>query len=163
MNNIYLIGMPGCGKSTIGKIISKEINREFIDLDEYIIRCSGKSIEELFSVGEAHFRSVETECLKMVSDMDNLIVATGGGIIETAGNDEIMRNSGIVIFIHTTPEKIMENSSLDGRPLLAKNKNKVFELFDRRYEKYKSAAEYIVENMGDIKDTISKIKDLNCY
>lgn len=163
MNNIYLIGMPGCGKSTIGEIISKEINREFIDLDEYIIEYSGKSIEELFSDGEPHFRSVETECLKLVSDMNNLIVATGGGIIETSGNDEIMKNSGTVIFIHTTPEKIMENSSLDGRPLLAENKNRIFELFDRRYEKYKSSADYIVDNMGDIKDTISKIKDLNCY
>ena len=110
MNNIYLIGMPGCGKSTIGEIISKEINREFIDLDEYIIEYSGKSIEELFSDGEPHFRSVETECLKLVSNMNNLIVATGGGIIETSDNDQIMRNSGIVIFIHTTPEKIMENS-----------------------------------------------------
>lgn len=163
MNNIYLIGMPGCGKSTIGKIISKEINREFVDLDEYIIESSGKSIEELFSAGETHFRSVETECLKLVSNMNNLIVATGGGIIETSGNSQIMRNSGIVIFIHTTPEKIMENSSLDGRPLLAENKNRIFELFERRYEKYKSSADYIVDNMGDIKDTISKIKDLNCY
>lgn len=162
MKNIYLIGMPGCGKSTIGKSISKEINREFIDLDEYIVEQTGKSIAELFEVGESHFRTCETECLKKVSDMDNMIVATGGGIIETSGNDEIMRNSGTVIFIHTTLEKIMENSTLDERPLLAENKNRIFELFERRYEKYKSAADYIVDNMGDIKDTLNKIKDLNC-
>ncbi|MBQ6998385.1 MAG: shikimate kinase [Clostridia bacterium] len=162
MKNIYLIGMPGCGKSTIGKIISTEINRNFIDLDEYIVNQTGKSIAELFEVEENYFRACETVCLKKISDMDNMIVATGGGIIETPGNDEIMRSSGTVIFIHTTPEKIMENSSLHGRPLLAENKNRIFELFERRYEKYKSAADYIVDNMGDIKDALNKIKDLNC-
>ncbi len=166
MRNIYLIGMPGCGKSTIGKVISKEINREFLDLDEYIVEQSEKSIDDLFSVGESHFREAETQCLKQVGDMDNLIVATGGGIIETSGNDEIMKKSGTVIFIHTAPNKIIENSPLDGRPLLAENKNRIFELFEKRYGKYKSAADYIVDNMGDIEDTIKNILDiikgLNC-
>ncbi len=157
MNNVYLIGMPGCGKSTIGKIISKEINTRFIDLDAFIVEQTGKSIEELFEVGESYFRDCETACIEKVSMMDNLIVATGGGIIERPGNADIMRNSGTVVFIHTTPEKIMENSSLGGRPLLAGNKNRIFELFDRRFGKYKAAAHMTVDNMGCIEETVKNI------
>lgn len=157
MSNIYLIGMPGCGKSTIGRIISKEINMDFMDLDEFIVDQAGKSIAELFEVGESCFRDCETSCLKKISESDNMIIATGGGIVERHENHSIMQESGTVIFIHTTPEQIMKNSSLAGRPLLAGNKNRIFELFDRRFEKYKSAAHYIVDNMGSIDDTVENI------
>ena len=157
MKNIYLIGLPGCGKSTIGKIISPEIKTDFIDLDEYIVTASGKSIAELFEVGEDHFRKWETRCLCEVSALSNTVIATGGGIVERCENIPIMKESGKVVFIHTTPEKIMENSTLDGRPLLAKDKNRIFALFERRYEKYKSAADYIVDNMSTIEETVKNI------
>ncbi len=157
MSIIYLIGMPGCGKSTIGSIISGEINIKLIDLDEYIEEFTGKTIPALFKAGESHFRDMETQCLKLVSCMDNIIVATGGGIVERNENIAIMKNSGKVIFINTTPEQIMKNSSLDGRPLLAENKNRIFDLYDRRYEKYKNAADVIADNMGSIDDTVKYI------
>lgn len=158
MSNIYLIGMPGCGKSTIGKIISGEINMQFIDLDEYIVEQTGKSISELFEVGESYFRDCETECLMKASECaDNVIIATGGGIVERNVNSDIMKSNGKVVFIHTPPEQILANSALDGRPLLADNKNRIFELFERRYGKYQEFADYTVDNTGSIEETVADI------
>ena len=157
MSNIYLIGMPGCGKSTIGRIISGEINMNFVDLDEFITEDTGKTIAELFQNGEPYFRSIETECLKKISSMENLVVATGGGIVVTDGNADIMKKTGKVIFIHTLPEKIISNSPLDGRPLLAENKNKIFDLFKKRYNLYIDAADTVVDNTGSIDDAVEKI------
>lgn len=157
MKNIYLIGLPGCGKSTIGKIISSEMNMAFVDLDEYIVTASGKSISELFEVGEDFFREWETKCLREVLALSDTVVATGGGIVERDENTAVMKESGKVVYIHVTPERIMENSTLDGRPLLAKDKNRIFTLFERRFEKYKSAADYIVDNMSTIEETVKNI------
>lgn len=157
MKNIYLIGMPGCGKSTIGKIISGEINCDFIDLDAFITEDTGKAIDELFKMGESHFRSVETACLKKVSTRENLVVATGGGIIVTDGNADIMKKSGRVIFIDTPPDQIIKNSDLDGRPLLADNKDRIYELFEKRYALYLDAADVVVKNVGSIDEAVEKI------
>ena len=156
MKNIYLIGMPGCGKSTIGKIISGEINMDFVDLDDYIEKKASKTIPELFEIGEKHFREAESDALLKVSRMQNTIVATGGGIIVNEKNTEIMKNTGKVIYINTSPEKILKNSSLDGRPLL-KDKNKIFDLYERRCKLYNSSADYIVENENSIDECVQKI------
>lgn len=159
MKNIYLIGMPGCGKSTIGKIISGEINVDFVDLDNYIEKMTSKTIPELFEIGEKHFREAESDALLKVSRMQNTIVATGGGIIVNEKNTEIMKNTGKVIYINTSPEKILKNSSLDGRPLL-KDKNKIFDLYERRGKLYNSSADYIVENETGIDECVQKIIDI---
>ena len=91
MKNIYLVGMPGCGKSTIGKKISEELAIEFLDLDDYIVSYSKRSIADMFQEGEKVFRNAETNCLKEVSKKENLIVATGGGVVVTPENIEIMQ------------------------------------------------------------------------
>lgn len=156
MKNIYLIGMPGCGKSTIGKIISREINMEFVDLDDYVEKMTSKTIPELFEMGEKHFREAESDALIDISQMQNTIVATGGGIIVTDKNTEIMKNTGMVIFINTSPDKILENSALEGRPLL-RDKNKIFDLYEKRYKLYTSAAQYVIENENSIIECVEKI------
>ena len=159
MKNIYLIGMPGCGKSTIGKVISREINMDFVDLDDYIEKMTSKTIPELFEMGEKHFREAESNALLKVSRMQNTIVSTGGGIIVTDKNAEVMKNTGIVIFINTSPDKILGNSALEGRPLL-KDKNKIFDLYEKRYNLYTLEAQYVVDNEGSINECVQKILDI---
>lgn len=156
MKNIYLIGMPGCGKSTIGKIISSKIGAGFIDLDLFIVKKSGKSIDELFSQGEEFFRKVETACLREVSKLDGAIIATGGGIVTVAENISVMRDSGKIIFINTPVEQILKNSALGGRPLL-KNKNDIFSLYEKRKDLYVNSADISVDNEGSINDAVKKI------
>lgn len=156
MKNIYLIGMPGCGKSTIGRIISSKIKKQFIDLDLFIAERTEKSIDELFEKGESFFRKAETHCLKEASTMCAAIIATGGGIVTADENIDVMKNSGVVVYINTPVERIIKNSSLDGRPLL-KDKNKIFELYEKRRDLYLRAADITVDNIGNAKEAAEKI------
>jgi len=157
MNNIYLIGMPGCGKSTIGKIISGEINMAFVDLDKYIVNTAGEDIEKMFEKGEPYFRARETECLNSISKLENTVIATGGGVVETFENYEIMKKTGRIVFIDTPPENIISNSSLSGRPLLAGNKNRIFDIYKRRYHLYQKFCDISVENNGKIEEVTEKV------
>lgn len=159
MRNIYLVGMPGCGKSTIGKKISEELAIEFLDLDDYIVSYSKRSIADMFQEGEKVFRNAETNCLKEVSKKENLIVATGGGVVVTPENIEIMQTSGKIIFIDCDVETILKNSTLDGRPLL-KDKTKIYDLYNNRIALYKKAAMHTVLNNSTFDETIKNIKKI---
>lgn len=158
MNNIYLIGMPGCGKTTIGRQVSSELNMEFTDLDEYIVKAEKRSIEEMFGEGEAVFRKAETRCLLEIAQKNGHIVSTGGGIVVTEENIEIMKKSGTVIFIDSEPDTILKNSSLEGRPLL-KDKSRIYRLYGERADLYRSAADYTVENNGSLCGACAGVED----
>lgn len=157
MNNIYLIGMPGCGKSTIGRNISSKMNMNFVDLDEYIVKTVGESIPEMFEKGEKYFRKKELECLAEVSLSENTVVATGGGVVETLESQRIMKTTGTIVFIDTPPENIINNSSLGGRPLLAGNKQKIFDIYKKRYDLYKKFSHIEIINNGGIEEIVSKV------
>lgn len=151
MKNIYLIGMPGCGKSTVGRQICRNLNLEFKDLDEFICQRENKSIDALFENGEAFFRDAETAALKAASALSNTLIATGGGIVCRDENEEIMKKSGTVIFINTDVNDILKNSALDGRPLL-KNKDAIYDLYNARIEKYRRFADFTVDNNSSFED-----------
>lgn len=159
MNNIYLVGMPGCGKSTIGNAVCEKLGIEIVDLDELVIQREGKSIQELFDIGEPHFRKAETEALKAVTLMKNVVVATGGGVVVKDENIDIMRSDGKVVFIDASPNFIVANSPLDGRPLL-KNKDKIHELYTNRIANYRKSADYTVENDGILSDACRKTEEV---
>lgn len=159
MKNVYLIGMPGCGKSTVGKAVSQKLGIEFSDLDEYIVSFSGRTIADMFEEGESVFRKAETDSLKEVAKKENLIVATGGGVVVTPENIGIMQNSGTVIFIDSSVESILKNSSLDGRPLL-KDKNRIYDLYNNRIELYRKAAMHTVDNNGSFDEVIKKTEEI---
>ena len=112
--NIVLIGMPGCGKSSIGSALAKKMNREFADTDEWIISDAGKPIPAIFSEdGEDVFRKLETEVLKAICKRSGLVIATGGGIIKRQENLNIMRQNGIVVFL----DRDIDQLPASGRPL----------------------------------------------
>ena len=158
MNNIYLIGMPGCGKSTLGFQVSLKLGRSLTDLDELIVHREGKTIPEIFEKGESEFRKAETEALKSVSLQDNLIVSTGGGIVTIPENINIMKSSGKVIFIDASVEFIMDKSSLEGRPLL-KDKSKIYELYKNRISFYRRAADFTVVNDGILSTACKRLEE----
>jgi shikimate kinase len=118
MNNVYLIGLPGSGKSTIGKLYAKKINKKFIDLDKYIVNREKKTIPMLFEEGEAVFRKAETEALKEITEkFSGCIVATGGGIVETPENIELLKKQ-TVIYLYRPIPLILSTLNADKRPLL---------------------------------------------
>lgn len=152
--------MPGCGKSTLGKRVANSLGMTFIDADDYIVGKSGKSIDEIFAEsGNEGFRKIESACLLDISKMENVIVATGGGIVTIPENIPVMKNTGSVIFIDTPVENILNNSSLSGRPLL-KDKTKIYDLYSERIEKYKTSADYVCENAGMLNVAEGKLLDI---
>ncbi len=152
--------MPGCGKSTLGKRVASKLSMGFIDADDYIVEKIGKSIDEIFAEsGNDGFRKVESECLLDISKMENVIVATGGGIVTVSENIPVMKNSGKVVFIDAPVENILNNSSLSGRPLL-KDKTKIYDLYNDRIGKYKSSADYVCENSLDRDSAVENLLDI---
>jgi shikimate kinase len=158
MTNIYLIGMPGCGKSTIGAIVSKNTGFDFVDADEFIVNSEGRTIEQMFEIGEEEFRIAETKALKELSKKNNLMVATGGGIVTREENIDIMKSTGKVIFIDASVSFILENCALDGRPLL-KDKNKIHDLYNKRISIYRKAADITILNDGILSDVCKRMEE----
>ena len=158
--NIVIIGMPGCGKSTIGELISKDLNYNFYDMDDYIVKISGKTIKELFDVSEEYFREWETKACKELSKLTNVIIASGGGVVKKAENIEILRKSCTILFIDRPVEEIIKDIEVGTRPLLKDGAHKVYNLYNERYELYKKAADKIVENKGTLENVVKTCEDV---
>lgn len=153
---IYLIGMMGSGKSTLGKELAKALNYTFIDMDHYIEEKCCKFIDEIFrDYGEAWFRAFETNTLKEFKKMDNVIIATGGGVIKNKKHKEIMDGKCIYLSV---PLDVLE-ARLEGdetRPLL-KTKT-VKEILEERIPLYEYFADIKVENVN-MESAIKKIME----
>ena len=133
--NIYLIGMPGCGKTKTAKTLSSEYGYNYVDLDDYIEKMALMSIDEIFKrYGETYFRELETRALKECDSLENSVIATGGGIIKNRSNKSLIKN-GVVIFLDASIEKIkMHLEGSHQRPLL-----KIYSLeslYEERIENY---------------------------
>ena len=142
---IYLIGMPGSGKSTVGKKLANKINYQYIDMDEYIENKLNKKIPLIFSEdGEAYFRLKEKEVLNDFLSLDNVIISTGGGVIKDRTNKDLM--NGKIIFIDVDLS-ILENrlKNDNTRPLL--KVKTVKELYDERIDNYNYFYNLRVENI----------------
>ena len=160
MKNIVLIGMPGCGKTTLGKIISKELKLKFYDVDHYIEEATKKKISEIFENGEDYFRDIECKACRELSEKSNIIISTGGGVVKREENIQNLKKTGIIIFIDRPVKNIIGDVDISKRPLLKDGADKVLKLYDERYELYKKAADKIVINNRDLytlRDEIIKI------
>lgn len=88
MKNIVLIGMPGCGKSTLGRLLAQHLKRPFYDADNVLEKLEGKTIKELFAVSEACFRDAETRAVRHLSELEGCVIAAGGGVVKRSENIE---------------------------------------------------------------------------
>ena len=158
-NKVYLIGMPGCGKTTIVKVLAKELNYSFYDMDKYIVNISGKEIEELFKGGEEEFRKWETRACKELSEKNRAIISTGGGAIKLPVNRNILKSTGLVVFIDRPTENIISDVEISSRPLLKDGVEKIYSLYDERYKLYKDTSHILIINDGFLRDTIDDIKE----
>lgn len=141
--NVVLIGFMGCGKTTIGKELAKNINFNFIDTDFMIEKLEKKSIEKIFdSFGEHYFRKLEKNVCNKVSSFKNCVISTGGGVIKCEESIVNLKKTGITIYLKATADKIYENLKYDTKRPLLKTKDKfktICELLEQRvhlYEKY---------------------------
>ena len=163
MNSIFLIGFMGAGKSTIGLELSKKLSFNLVDTDKSIERSQGMKITEIFSrKGEDFFRELETNELKLLSNENNLIVSTGGGIILKDSNREIL-NRVFSIYLKADFDIIFERIKEDKtRPLLLTDNpyKTAKEIFESRYELYESFQNKINTDNKHPKDISDEIVNL---
>jgi len=137
--NIVLIGMPGCGKSTIGKELAAKLGRELKDTDEWVETKTGKSIPTIFAEsGEEAFRKLENEALEELCKQSGLVIATGGGIVKRAENRDIIKQNGIVVFL----DRDIKDLPTEGRPL--SQRKGVEKLAAERLPLYKKWSDYSI-------------------
>ena len=152
MQNIVLIGMPGCGKSTIGNMLSKKLERKFADADAEIVHLAGKPIPLIFAEdGEEVFRQWETRALAELGKQSGLIIATGGGCVTRQRNYPLLHQNGTVFWI----QRALDTLPTEGRPL--SQANKLADMYAVRKPMYEAFADFCVDNNGNADDTVAAI------
>lgn len=126
MNRIFLIGYMGSGKTTLGKMLAKELGYSFVDMDSFIEQRNFQSVSQIFSEkGEAEFRLLEQSALHEVADFENVVVSTGGGAPCFFDNIDYMNAHGLTVYLQLTPAELatrLESSQANKRPLIADRK-----------------------------------------
>jgi shikimate kinase len=139
---IYLIGMPGSGKTTLGKSLAAKLHYTFIDLDEHIVQTEGMPISNIFTLkGEEYFRRLESSLLKATGSQDNIVVATGGGAPCFHNNMEQINQMGISLLLHIPLSQLVKRvypgkNKAQVRPLFAgKNEEQIMETLQAMWQK----------------------------
>ena len=157
-SNLVLVGMSGGGKSTIGKRAAEKLGKGFVDTDELIIERIKMPIAEFFAKeGEPAFREIETKVIHEVSSRNNLVIATGGGIIKNPLNVEYLKRNGRLIWLKRDADLLQTGN---GRPL-APDQAAAQKLYHERLPLYSAAAEAIADNNGTLEEGLSAV--LQCY
>lgn len=141
MQNIVLIGMPGCGKSTIGKELAKRLGRNFVDADQHLVEKAGRSIPEIFATdGESFFRQKETEVLSELGKASGLVIATGGGCVTRSENYPLLHQNSCIFWL----QRSLEVLPTEGRPL--SQMQNLQDMYKKRQPLYSAFSDYIVVN-----------------
>ena len=158
--NLVLIGMPGSGKSTVGKILSRMLCMPLVDTDALVEQTAGKTIPELFAQeGEAAFRDRETAAVRQAAALDNTVIATGGGIVLRPENMEALAATGLVFFRDRDLEDILGEDHM-GRPLVGRDPEKLRIIYTQRIELYRKYAQYIISNTKTAEEAAARIAAL---
>lgn len=157
---ILLIGMPGCGKSTIGKNLAEKLNYDFCDMDKYIEEREGKTIKEIFLLGEDEFRNIESEVCRELNNRKQTVIASGGGIIKRKENIEAFKEKSTIIYIDRPVDNIIKDININNRPLLQDGREKLYKLYNERYNLYNDYCDYKVFNEQSIEDIINDIVNI---
>ena len=152
MENLILIGMPGCGKSTVGQLLAQKTGRTFVDADEAIREAAGMTIPEIFAQeGEDGFRKRETQVLGELGKASGLVIATGGGCVTREENYPLLHQNGTIYFL----QREISHLPTEGRPL--SQAGNLEEMFNHRKPLYEAFADKIVDNNKTLEDTLSQI------
>lgn len=148
--NVFLVGMMGAGKTTIGKLLAALLEKTFYDSDREIQKRTGVSIPVIFEIeGETGFRKREIEMLSELVKLKNIVLATGGGAVLSGENRQMLRLNGTVIYLRATADDLWRRTRQDrNRPLLQAPdpRTKLGELYSQRDPLYRETADFVVES-----------------
>lgn len=160
-NIVLLIGMPGCGKTTIGLEASKKLGYDFYDMDRYVEEISNSTVKELFTKSEDYFRDYESRaCRELSSLKGKTIISSGGGVIKRKSNIDYFKENGIIIFIDRPVEEILKDVDVSSRPLLKDGKDRIYNLYNERYELYSTYCNYKIINNDTLEYAIDKVIEI---
>lgn len=143
MRNLIFVGLPGSGKSTVGRLCAKALNLPFVDADKFLEQREGRSVADIFaSSGEGYFRDLESRVLAELCRREGIVLATGGGAVLRRENRTLLKGSGLVIFLDRSPWAI-RRTLRQGRPLLTDD-GAIFRLARQRRDLYRAAAHHSV-------------------
>lgn len=155
MQNIVLIGMPGCGKTTLGKALADRLGRPFYDADAVLEQRTGRSIPEIFRCdGEAAFRALETQTLAELGKGSGAVIATGGGCVTRPENAPLLRQNGRVVWV----KRPLDRLPVSGRPI--SQQMSAAAIYAQRRDRYAAFAAYTVENDGPLAETLAKLLEV---
>jgi len=160
--NIVLIGPMGSGKTTIGRRLAHELNRDFFDTDHEIIDKTGVTIDHIFDIeGEEGFRERESKILENFCQMSNIILATGGGIVILPKNRKILQNVGLVVYLTSSVDQLLRRTAKSkSRPLLENSTDRrktITEIVDTRDKYYREVASVVIDTTGKNLHEVIKI------
>lgn len=156
MENIALIGMAGCGKTTVGRLLAEKTGKVFVDADEEIVKLAGKTIPEIFAEdGEAAFRELETRVLAELGKKSGLVIATGGGCVTKERNYPLLHQNSRIVWIQRDAALL----PTDGRPLSQKTPPAV--LYEQRKPLYQAFADEVVDNNGTAEECAEQILEVH--
>lgn len=155
MENIVLIGMPGCGKSTVGEALAKTLGKRFVDADAALEERFGRKITDIIPQdGEAAFRAMETETLAELGKQSGLVIGTGGGCVTQERNYPLLHQNGTIFWLTRDPEKL----PTDGRPL--SQPGKLQQMLEVRQPMYQRFADHVIDNDSTLDATLAQILSL---
>ncbi|MBQ3547005.1 MAG: shikimate dehydrogenase [Clostridia bacterium] len=154
--NLVLIGMPSCGKTTLGKMLASDFKKQFVDTDDEIVKVAQMPIPEIFKkFGEQYFRDLEAKVIADLSAKQGLVIATGGGAILRRENVDALKQNGSVIFIDRPLDLLI---TTDDRPL-SSSRELLEKRYYERYATYCLSCDVRINADGDINTTLEKIKE----
>lgn len=153
--NTVLIGMPSCGKSSVGRLLAESEGKEFIDTDTLIAERAGKSIPEIFAaVGEKGFRALESQVIADVAARSGCVIATGGGAVLSSANVRALKQNGVLVFLDRSPKLLCGTAD---RPL-SQDSEAMARLYEQRYPIYTAAADITADSNGTVAEAAELVR-----
>lgn len=154
MQNVVLIGMPGCGKSTVGRMLAESLKRSLIDADAEVEKLAGKPIPQIFAEeGEEHFRQLETQVLAELGKQSGLVIATGGGCVTRPENYPLLHQNGVIVWLQRDIDRLAKA----GRPISQRTDPQ--KLYEQRRPLYERFADLTADNNGSSRETVQRIRE----
>ena len=154
--NIALVGMPSCGKSTLGRLLAKQLGRPLVDLDEEIVKADGRSIPDIFAAeGEEGFRAKEAAQIARFGKEKGLVLSCGGGAVKRAENVRALRQNGVVLFI----DRPVEALAVGGNRPLSSSAEALRTMEAQRRPLYLAAADAVISNTGTLAEALAAAQE----